>query len=133
MFILILKKIGYGIIAAATVWLLFFYSNEKPSVDDGKLHIQYWLATGQKDVIPYAVTKYNSMQDSIVIDMVIIPWQEHEKKILTAILSGNPPDIISQFNPVAQWASRLALIPIDEFIHQDKFDTTVFFPVRSPG
>jgi ABC-type glycerol-3-phosphate transport system substrate-binding protein len=124
----ILKKIGYALIAIATIWLLFFYSNEKPIVNDGKLHIRYWLATGQKDVVPYAVKKFNSIQDSIVIDMTIIPWQEHEKKILTAILSGDPPDIISQFSPVAQWASRLALMPLDDFMQQDKFDSTVFFP-----
>ncbi len=63
-----------------------------------------------------------------VIDVTTIPWQEHEKKILTAVLSGEPPDIISQFNPVAQWASRMALTPLNDFIEHDAFDSTVFFP-----
>ena len=53
---------------------------------------------------------------------------EHEKKILTAVLSGDPPDLISQFNPVAQWASRMALVPLTNFIIKDNFDTTAFFP-----
>jgi multiple sugar transport system substrate-binding protein len=124
----IFKKAGLGIVLLATLWLLFIYSPTKAPPDDGKIHIQYWLLTGQKEEIPYYVTKFNTIQDSIVVDLVFIPWQEHEKKILTAILSGNPPDVVSQFIPVPQWASRTSLIPLDYFIERDQFDTTVFFP-----
>lgn len=125
---LLLKRVGWLILAGSTIWLLFFYSTEQEVADDGKVHLRYWLATGQKEQIPYSITAFNAAQDSIVIDVTIIPWQEHEKKILTAILSGDPPDIISQFNPVAQWASRMALTPLDAFMKKEQFDSTIFFP-----
>src|SRR5690606_6428575 len=51
-----------------------------------------------------------------------------EKKILTAVLSGDPPDVVSQFVPVVKWASRLALTPLDGFIASSRLDTTAFFP-----
>jgi ABC-type glycerol-3-phosphate transport system substrate-binding protein len=124
----VFKKIVITLLTAVTVWLLFGYSPSKKIPNDGKKHIQLWIITGQKEEIPYSVRMFNAVQDSIVIDLTAIPWQEHEKKILTAILSGNPPDLVSQFIPVAQWASRLALLPIDYFINSDQFDTTVFFP-----
>lgn len=124
----ILKNIGLVLVGLATIWLLFFYSNEQPIVNDGKVHVKYWRATGQKDDRSFPVSQFNKIQDKISIDVTTIPWQEHEKKILTAILSGNPPDIVSQFTPVPQLASRFALRPLDDFIQQDKFDSTVFFP-----
>jgi len=124
----LLKKAAFSFLTIVTFWFLFGYSPSKKIPDDGKKHIQLWIITGQKEEIPYSVRMFNTVQDSIVIDLTAIPWQEHEKKILTAILSGNPPDLVSQFIPVAQWAARLALTPIDDFIQTDQFDTTVFFP-----
>ncbi len=128
MFVDALKKTGIALLFIAAIWLLFFYSNENPVIDDGKVHIRYWRATGQEDIASYPAEQFNKMQDSIFIDVITIPWMEHEKKILTAVLSGDPPDLISQFNPVAQWASRMALTPLNEFIQHDNFDSTIFFP-----
>ena len=128
MLISILKKISLGFFAIAVAWFLFGYNPEEKVYDDGKIHIEYWTMTGQKDQVSYVVDSFNEMQDRIVVKRVVVPWQEHEKKVLTAILSGNPPDVMIQLTPLSQWASRMALIPIDEFIQKDQFDTTVFFP-----
>ena len=57
-----------------------------------------------------------------------IPWQENEKKVLTSILGGNPPDVVTQVTPVVKWASRNALVSLDKYIYRDNFDSTVFFP-----
>jgi len=124
----VLRRTSLILVFIASVWILFFYSNEKPVIDDGKIHIQYWRATGQKEQDSYPVSQFNKMQDKIVVDVTTIPWMEHEKKILTAVLSGNPPDLISQFSPVAQMASRMALMPLNDFIQKDDFDSTIFFP-----
>ena len=95
---------------------------------DGRTHIRYWYIVGAEDDVPYSVRRFNQIQDSIVINATPIPWQEHEKKILTAVLSGDPPDVVSQFVPVVRWASRMALRPLDDFIAATDFDTTRFFP-----
>ncbi len=120
-------KVASGIILAAIVaGFLFMPSSKKP--DDGKIHLQYWYVSGDKEQIPYHVREFNSSQDSIVVDCTPLPWNEHEKKILTAILSGNPPDVVNLVSPVAKWASRFALVPLDSLMKEDSFDSTIFFP-----
>jgi ABC-type glycerol-3-phosphate transport system substrate-binding protein len=116
--------------AAAAVFIilaaLFLPTAEKKS--DGKIHIRYWYVTGAKEVVPYHVSKFNASQDSIVVEPTALPWNEHEKKVLTAILSENPPDVINLVTPVAKWASRMALVSLDELIKRDSFSDTIFFP-----
>ena len=121
-----IKKIGGVIFAILILGFLFFPSSAKKS--DGKIHLQYWYVTGAKDELPYHVRAFNASQDSIVVECNPLPWNEHEKKILTAILSGNPPDVVNLISPVAKWASRFALVPLDSLMKEDNFDTTKFFP-----
>ncbi|MFH1851761.1 MAG: ABC transporter substrate-binding protein [Candidatus Neomarinimicrobiota bacterium] len=122
-------KFFIGIIVAMLVIGLFWWQAPAPvENDDGKIHLQYWYITGQKESPPYYVEAFNAMQSEIVVEALAIPWQEHEKKILTAVLSGNPPDIVSQFVPVVKWASRMALFPLDTFIVEDNFDPGIFYP-----
>jgi multiple sugar transport system substrate-binding protein len=115
-------------LAAAGVVLFFVFTAPTRVVPhDGKLHLRYWMITGMKEIIPYYATSFNAMQDSIVVETTPIPWQEHEKKILTAVLSGDPPDVVNQVTPVAKWASRMALVALDDYIARDRFDTSAFF------
>lgn len=122
----ILKIIGFLTIGLMVVVPFLFTRSEKPVA--GKTEIQYWHSTGQKEQAPYYITAFNSINDSIQVKSVVIPWQEQEKKVLTALLSGNPPDVVCQFSPVVKWASRMALRPLDDFIERDSLDSTVFFP-----
>jgi len=117
-----------GIFTVGLVGLIVGPSSRSQEPADGKTHIRYWQITGQKDVESYPVRAFNDLQDQIVIEATSIPWQDHEKKILTAVLSGNPPDVVSQFVPVVKWASRMALIPLDSFMRRDNFDPDIFFP-----
>lgn len=123
----IFRWAGVFVILAALA-ALFLTGPDSGPPDDGKVHVRYWHITGLEEQVPYHTRAFNARQDSIVIDQTPIPWQEHEKKILTAVLSGHPPDLISQFVPVAKWASRRGLMPLDKFIARDNFDTTRFFP-----
>lgn len=119
-------KIFGGIILSAALLLLLFIPTSK-DYSDGKIHIRYWYVTGAKEQIPYHVKKFNEIQDRIVVEPTPLPWNEHEKKILTSILSENPPDIVNLVAPVAKWASRMALTPLDELIKKDSFDSSIFF------
>lgn len=81
-----------------------------------KVRIEYWYLAGANAPIPVSVTLFNERQDSIEVIPVAIPWKEHEKKVLTAILSGNPPALINMVTPISKWASRMALMPIDSLL-----------------
>ena len=113
-----------AIVAAAIVW----DPGRQDWPDDGKTHIRYWYIVAAEDQIPFTVRRFNEAQDTVVVHATPIPWQEHEKKILTAVLSGDPPDVVSQFVPVVRWASRMALRPIDDLIAETDFDMDTFFP-----
>jgi ABC-type glycerol-3-phosphate transport system substrate-binding protein len=116
------------LVIGGPVMFLVWDSLPPPVPDDGKVHLRYWTITGMKDVIPEFARSFGRTHDNIVVETTPIPWQEHEKKILTAVVSGNPPDVVNQVTPVAKWASRLALVPLDAYIRRDGFDSTMFFP-----
>ena len=124
----VLKRAVFWTVALAVVMLLFWNPFAAKPTSDGRTHIQYWYIVDADDDVPPTVRRFNQIQDSIVVHATPIPWQEHEKKILTAVLSGNPPDVVSQFVPVVRWASRMALRPLDDLIEGAAFDTTIFFP-----
>ena len=88
--------------------------------------IEYWPVGGSSNANFDSAVEFNKTS-TFKVKSTPIPWTEHEKKILTAILSGTPPDIISQFSPLKMWASRNALIPLDKYIQKDDFDSTIFF------
>ncbi|MGE5401707.1 MAG: ABC transporter substrate-binding protein [Ignavibacteriales bacterium] len=89
--------------------------------------VNYWFVAGANESIPPCVRLFNSSQDSIRVVCTPIPWTEHEKKVLTSILSENPPDVINLVTPVPKWAARKALVSLDQIIQKDRFDTTQFF------
>jgi len=123
----IVKGLALVLGAALAVGFLF-WSPPPEEPDDGRTHIRYWYIVGAQDDVPYHARRFNEVQDTIVVHATPIPWTEHEKKILTAVLSGDPPDVVSQFIPVVKWASRLALTPLDDLITATGFDTTRFYP-----
>lgn len=95
--------------------------------ENGKHIVNYWFVAGAKDNIPPCVRLFNSSQDSIYVVCTPIPWTEHEKKVLTSILSENPPDVVNLVTPVPKWAARKALVSLDAIISKDRLDTTQFF------
>src|SRR3990170_4410060 len=119
-------KLVFGIaLISALLLVLFIPSPDEHS--DGKIHIKYWYVTGAKEEIPYHVKKFNSIQNRIVVEPTALPWNEHEKKELTSILSENPPDVVNLVTPVAKWASRMALTPPPEFNKKKKIFFFFFF------
>jgi multiple sugar transport system substrate-binding protein len=123
----IVQRVGLALMAVVAVGFLLWSPAER-FPDDGRTYIRYWYIVGANDVVPYHARRFNEVQDSIVVVATPIPWTEHEKKILTGVLSGSPPDVVSQFVPVVKWASRMALHPLDGFIEASDFDSTKFFP-----
>lgn len=118
-------KIVLVMIALAAMGLFLFLPDSKPP-EDGKIRLRYWMVSAMKE-LPYHLTEFNRTHQDIIVESTPLPWNEHEKKILTSILSENPPDIVFLVTPVAKWATRLALTPLDEMIKRDAFDSSIFF------
>ncbi|UCH65573.1 MAG: ABC transporter substrate-binding protein [Ignavibacterium sp.] len=123
------KHIVKILLLPIAVYLMYeMFATPQIVADDGKIHVRYWFVTDADDRIPYRVTQFNKTHDDIVVDATPLPFIEHENKVLTSILSGNPPDVVSLIAPVHQWASRMSLRPLTELIKDDNFDTTYVFP-----
>lgn len=122
---LTIKNIITALIILTGIVVIILPNNQ--SSDDNKNHLNYWYVAGKKDNIPYAVQKFNESQDSIFIKATPIPWNEHEKKVLTAILSENPPDVVMLASTVPKWASRRALVSLSEAIKDSDFDSEQFY------
>lgn len=104
--------------------------NQTPISPDGKTKVHYWYVSGATNQVPLSVSLFNNSQDSIEVIPIPIPWKEHEKKVLTAILSGNPPDVINLVTPIVKWSTRLALLPLDEYMESDGITPDIFFPAN---
>jgi ABC-type glycerol-3-phosphate transport system substrate-binding protein len=128
MFKRLLQRILIGSLAVMLIVIMVWDRGDRDVSTDRKIRVRFWTATGQKEDFPFAVNKFNERQDRIRVVRTLIPWQEHEKKILTAILSGDPPELVGQFIPVVKWASRGALLPLDAYIARDQFELEQFFP-----
>lgn len=120
-----MMKIALSFAAILAMGLFLFLPDSKTS-PDGKIRLKYWMVSAMKEV-PYHITEFNRTHPDIVVEPTPLPWNEHEKKILTSILSEDPPDLVFLVTPVAKWATRLALTPLDDFIKRDAFDSTIFF------
>ncbi len=120
-----LLKIILSLAVFTAMGLFLFLPDAKPP-DDGKIRLRYWMVSGLQET-PFHVTEFNRTHEKIIVEPTALPWNEHEKKILTSVLSENPPDIVFLVTPVAKWATRLALTPLDDLIKQDSFDSSIFF------
>lgn len=68
-----------------------------------------------------------SLHPGIEIELLVVPWN-NAQKLLTAIVGGVPPDVTMIDRPImSQWASRGALVPLDELIERDQLDGGQFF------
>ncbi|NWF90677.1 MAG: extracellular solute-binding protein, partial [Ignavibacteriaceae bacterium] len=85
-------KIGLSIAAFIAMGFFLFLPEIKTPVD-GKIRLKYWMVSGLQEQ-PFHVTEFNRTHKNISVEVTALPWNEHEKKILTSILSGNPPDLI---------------------------------------
>jgi len=97
------------------------------TLQSNKIQVTYWYVSGANDQAPASVALFNASRDDIEVIPVAIPWKEHEKKVLTAILSGNPPDLINLVTPISKWASRMALMSLDDMIAASTVDSSDFF------
>ncbi|MGD8778699.1 MAG: ABC transporter substrate-binding protein [Ignavibacteria bacterium] len=121
-----LKNIISALLIITAFIILVLPGNEKET--GGKKRIKFWHVAGKKDDVPYAVKMFNKSQDTVFVEATPIPWNEHEKKVLTSILSENPPDAVMLASTVPKWASRMALVSLDNAIKKDNFDSTQFYP-----
>jgi multiple sugar transport system substrate-binding protein len=96
------------------------------------VHLTMWHQWGgghENDALKAAVTQYEATHPNVTIDVVPLTLTDNAK-ILTAISGGDPPDIVDLVSSqvLGEWASKGALVPLDDFIKSSGLDTGQYIP-----
>jgi fructooligosaccharide transport system substrate-binding protein len=66
----------------------------------------------------------------ITVKLELIPYEQYETKIRTALAGGNAPDIMAVDAPtIASYASQDAIIPLDDYVNEDGKKDDILKPV----
>lgn len=94
-----------------------------------KVKINFWYTWGGKEgsAMDQLIKEFNSSQNKI---QVVGLSQGDEQKQMTAIVGNNPPDLADQYDQdnVASWSAKGAMMPLDDFMKKDHYDTSDFLP-----
>ncbi len=83
----------------------------------GRREVLFWHFWGGADrrIVEDVVARFNASQDRHFVRALAMPGNNLDLKLFLAVTGGDPPDLINQDDPiVADWASRGALLPLDE-------------------
>ena len=106
---------GFGSARAAPVTLQFWDNQQTES----------GLSQYQRD----AVSRFQAENPDIKVEVTTIPYPEYQQRLLTAVQSGNPPDVstVDQIW-VAAFAKAGAIAPLDDLAKSAGIQSAAFFP-----
>jgi len=74
-----------------------------------------WTSTWET-LVGKLVDQFNAAHPNIHVTMLSVP-SNADTKLLTAIASGDPPDVFTEWNPtLGEYAQRDAILPLDQFM-----------------
>ena len=111
--------------------LILFVRPPEPEVSEGT-PLELWHTTGADESEFQPASWFNASQENIFVNAVALPFLQIEQKFLTSIVGGIPPDVFVYFGSVAQWSSRGALLPLDEYMQRDGYDRSRAFETLWP-
>lgn len=88
----------------------------------GKQKVVFWEFDSSDATLKayhQAISAFEKKNPDITVDMQIVPWDEQQQKITTALATGALPDVSMLGNDVvAQYAHQGSLAPLDSYITQ---------------
>lgn len=87
--------------------------------------VLFWhMWTGEwKAVVERIVDRFNRSQQEYFVRALSVPGRDASQKFLLAVLGGNAPDIMAQWNDVIPaWAERGIVLPLDEIMPPSEYE-----------
>lgn len=100
---------------------------------DEKVTITYWRHDNDAEVkaLKQLIDSFQKKYPNITVKMEIIPYDDYETKIRTALAGKKAPDIMGIDAPfIASYAHQGAVLPLDEYFAQDGDLEDISAPVR---
>ena len=97
---------------------------EQPAAE--AVTVEVWFHSGkgeERDVLDEQVTTFNSMQDKVFVDAVILPEGSYNDQVNAGALAGDLPCLLDFDGPFLYnyaWAGYL--MPLDDYVSQDLKD-----------
>lgn len=123
------KKLAYEILVLLLVILplsgIFAQGTEEAVKEEQEITIwTYPLIANQEEVLFKPLNdKFNEKYPDIRVIVEVLPWSGRDQKMLSAVASGDPPEI-AYFNEfyLQMFARKGALLPLDEYIPKSTFE-----------
>ena len=114
--------ISFVLSVLATSFILFLSGCEKGPVSE-KTTISVWFHTGrpeEKRVIEGQVARFNESQDTIRVELTLIPEGDYNLQVQSAAADGKLPDLLDLDGPyLYNYAWKGHLMPIDDLLPAD--------------
>ena len=101
------------------------YLDVKTQLPPERREVVFWHFWGGADraIVEDVVNRFNRSQDEHFVRAIAMPGNNLDLKLFLAVSGGEPPDLINQDDPImADWASRGALVPLDEVASPDEVE-----------
>ena len=117
--------LGSALVGALLIGVLFAPSPPLRA-HPKRIEVRFWhMWTAEwKVVVDRIVERFNQSQDEYEVVALSVPASSADSKFLLAVVGGDPPDVMTQWNPVIPtWAESGMLTPLDELMSKEEWST----------
>src|SRR5262249_23078628 len=107
------------LLAVSAMALVFSVHGPPERAHPARIPVRFWhMWTAEwKTVVDRIVARVNESQDEYRVIARSVPSGNADAKFLLAVVGGDPPDLMAQWNPIIPtWAQSGMLRPLDELM-----------------
>jgi multiple sugar transport system substrate-binding protein len=113
------------LLAVSAMALVFAVHRPPERAHPARIPVRFWhMWTAEwKTVVDRIVARFNESQDKYEVIALSVPSGNADAKFLLAVVGGDPPDLMAQWNPIIPtWAQSGMLRPLDKLMSAKEKD-----------
>ena len=105
-------------------------ADDTSSSGSGKVQLSYWLwDANQQPGYEQCATDFTAANPDITIKFQQYAWDDYWTKLTASFVGNSAPDVFTDhLSKYADFAGQKQIVPLDDLIAKDGFDTSVFAP-----
>lgn len=99
--------------------------------EGGEVVIEFWNWWGvqREPLMNEIIAEFEAENPGVKINSVVQGWDRREEIVLTAMASGDPPEVMmSSRAEIVRFASEGLIVPITQYVEADGLDLNAFYP-----
>jgi multiple sugar transport system substrate-binding protein len=101
-----------------------------------RIRFTTWGSPASNEVFQKVVDEFERRNPDIRVELMMLPWKQYHRKILTMLAAGSKLDFMRLANSYfPRFVENKALFPLDDFIERDRkqIDIDDFYPMALRG